>query len=123
MKPPPMARLSISPDEVFRGEPEHEKYCRDLVERIGGVHNLGPFTPYSSNEYRIVFPGQQGGANYGGVSTDPRLGYVFVNTRDVGGMGRLDNQSDGGKEGYRRPTPLVDRPHTPFAPFLTSHHH
>ena len=64
-----------------------------------------------------MFPGQQGGANYGGVSTDPKLGYVFVNTRDVGGMGRMDKQTDGGKVAYRRWTPLGDHSGSRFARF------
>jgi glucose dehydrogenase len=106
LKPPPLARVSIKPDEVFKGEPEHEKFCRDLVEKIGGVHNQGSYTPYSSKEFRIIFPGQQGGANYGGVSVDPTLGYVFVNTRDVGGMGRLDKSPEGDQVAYRRYSPL-----------------
>ncbi len=37
LKPPPLARLSIKPDEIFTGEPEHEKYCRELAEKIGGI--------------------------------------------------------------------------------------
>ena len=109
LKPPPLARLGMKPDEVFTGEPEHEKYCRDLVEKIGGVHNLGPYTPYSSKEYRVIFSGQQGGPNYGGVSVDPTLNYVFVNTRDVAGLGRLDKQDETDLVAYRRSTPLPGR--------------
>ena len=41
LKPPPLARQSIKPDEIFTGEPEHEKFCRDLVAKIGGIHNEG----------------------------------------------------------------------------------
>jgi quinoprotein glucose dehydrogenase len=106
LKPPPLARLSMKPDEIFTGEPEHEKYCRELAEKIGGVHNLGPYTPYSSTEFRVIFPGQQGGANYGGVSVDPKLGYVFVNTRDVAGMGRMDKQPETDAVAFRRFSPL-----------------
>jgi glucose dehydrogenase len=106
LKPPPLARTSMKPEEIFTSEPEHEKFCRDLVEKIGGLHNLGPYTPYSSSEFRVIFPGQQGGANYGGVSIDPKLGYVFVNTRDVAGMGRLDKSPEGDQVAYRRFSPL-----------------
>jgi len=109
LKPPPLARLGMKPDEVFTGEPEHEKFCRDLVEKIGGVHNLGPYTPYSSKEYRVIFSGQQGGPNYGGVAVDPTLNYVFVNTRDVAGLGRMDKQDDKDVVAYRRTTPLPGR--------------
>ncbi len=106
VKPPPLARLSIRPDEIFTGEPAHEKFCRELVEKIGGIHNLGPYTPYSSKEFRVVFPGQQGGPNFGGVAVDQAAGYVFVNSRDVGGMGRLDKSPDGDEVAYRRFSPL-----------------
>jgi quinoprotein glucose dehydrogenase len=106
MKPPPLARLGMKPDEIFTGEPEHEKFCRDLVAKIGGIHNQGPYTPYSSAEFRIIFPGQQGGPNYGGVSVDPQLGYVFINSRNVAGLGRLDKTPDGDQVAYRRFSPL-----------------
>jgi len=105
-KPPPLARTSIKPDEIFTGEPEHEKFCRDLVAKIGGIHNEGPYTPYSAKEIRVIFPGQQGGPNYGGVAVDPRLGYVFVNSRNVGGMGRLDKTAEGDAVAFRRFSPL-----------------
>ena len=105
-KPPALARNSIQPDEIFTGEPQHENFCRDLVAKIGGIHNQGPYTPYSSKEIRVIFPGQQGGPNYGGVSVDPRLGYVFVNARNVAGMGRLDKTPDKDAVAYRRTSPL-----------------
>ncbi len=106
VKPPPLARMSIAPNEVFTGEPEHEKFCRELVQKIGGVHNQGPYTPYSSKEFRILFPGQQGGPNYGGVAVDPKLQYVFVNSRNVAGMGRFEKSKEGDQVAYRRVSPL-----------------
>jgi len=36
VKPPPLARQGMTPEEIFTGEPEHEKFCRDLAEKIGG---------------------------------------------------------------------------------------
>ncbi len=106
LKPPPLSRLGIQPDEIFTGEPGHEKFCRDLVAQIGGIHNLGPYTPYSSREYRIVFPGQQGGPNFGGVAVDPATNYVFVNSRDVGGLGKMEKTPEGDQVAYRRVSPL-----------------
>lgn len=106
LKPPPLARLGMRPDEIFTGEPEHEKFCRDLVEKIGGIHNLGAYTPYSSKEFRVLFPGQQGGPNYGGVAIDRKSGYVIVNSRNVAGMGRMDKSKEGDKVAYRRFSPL-----------------
>jgi glucose dehydrogenase len=105
-KPLPLARQGMTAAEIFTGEPEHEKFCRDLVTKIGGIHSLGSYTPYSSKEFRLIFPGQQGGPNYGGVSVDPALGYVFVNARNVAGLGRLDKSPDGDQVAYRRFSPL-----------------
>ena len=89
LKPPPLTRQGHEPDEIFTGEPEHEKFCRDLVDK-SAEFTAGTYTPYSSKEFRVIFPGQQGGPNYGGVSVDQVLGYVIVNSRNVAGMGRLD---------------------------------
>ena len=106
LKPPPLTRQGMTPDEIFKGEPEHEKYCRDLVDKIGGIHSLGAYTPYSSKEFRIIFPGQQGGPNFGGVAVDPKLNYVIVNTRNVAGMGRMEKSREGDAVAYRRFSPL-----------------
>jgi glucose dehydrogenase len=105
-KPPPLARQSVKPDEIFTGEAAHENFCRDLVGKIGGIHNLGSYTPYSSEEFRVIFPGQQGGPNYGGVAVDPRLSYVFVNVRNVAGMGRMARSKEGDQVAWRRFSPL-----------------
>ncbi len=96
----------MTAEDIFTGEPEHEKYCRDLAAKIGGIHSYGSYTPYSSKEFRVIFPGQQGGPNYGGVAVDPAASYVFVNARNVAGMGRLDKSPDGDQVGYRRFSPL-----------------
>jgi len=106
VKPLPLARQGMTAAEIFTGEPEHEAFCRDLAAKIGGIHSLGSYTPYSSKEFRVIFPGQQGGPNYGGVSVDPALSYVFVNSRNVAGMGRLDKSPDGDQVAYRRFSPL-----------------
>ena len=105
-KPPALARQGMTPDEVFKGEPEHEKFCRELVEKIGGIHSLGSYTPYSAEEYRVIFPGQQGGPNFGGVTVDPKLNYVILNARNVAGMGKLEKSKEGDAVAYRRVSPL-----------------
>jgi quinoprotein glucose dehydrogenase len=37
----------------------------------------------------LVFPSSEGGGSWGGVSYDPTLGYIFVNTRSLGTMAVL----------------------------------
>src|SRR5258708_32923564 len=90
-KPAPLARQGMTAAEIFTGEPEHEKFCRDLVARIGGIHSLGSYTPYSSKEFRLIFPGQQGGPNYGGGSVGSLLCSCVSQRGEPAGVGRRRN--------------------------------
>jgi quinoprotein glucose dehydrogenase len=38
----------------------------------------------SYNRLRVQFPGNHGGVNWGGTSFNPQLGYLFVNTNELG---------------------------------------
>jgi quinoprotein glucose dehydrogenase len=78
----------------------HADFCRALRERGGGLQSSGPFTPYRFRaegkppRSTLVFPGSLGGANWGGAAADPTLGFVFVNTSDVGSLGWLEGVAD-----------------------------
>ncbi len=83
VKPAPLGRMSMSMADVATVTPELESYCRKFITD----HNLlmsGPFQPVTYNRLRVQFPGTIGGANWGGMSYDPKLGYLFVNTQDLG---------------------------------------
>jgi quinoprotein glucose dehydrogenase len=41
-----------------------------------------------------------GGGNWGGVSFDPRLGYIFVNTSSLGGTGQMKEAPPGAPMPY-----------------------
>ena len=111
VKPPPLARVSYRREDLVTAAdttPEHAKACAALIERIGGVSNAGPFTPW---RYRaegappastLLFPGGLGGANWGGIASDPRTGYVFVVTQDVGALGWMEKAKDGSRVPYAK---------------------
>ena len=99
VKPPPIARVSYKPEDIVTAadtNAEHAKFCRELAERSGGLYNVGPFTPYVYREAgakpysTILFPGSVGGANWGGTASDPKTGYVFVNTMDEASIGWVE---------------------------------
>lgn len=46
-------------------------------------------------------PGTMGGGNWGGVSFDPKLGYIFVNTSSLGGTGRMVKGNEGAPMAWR----------------------
>ncbi len=103
VKPPPIAKVSYSPEDLVTAEDtteEHARFCRELVERSGGFYNVGPFTPYlyraagAPPRSTVLFPGSVGGANWGGTASDPTLGYVFVNTMDEASIGWVEDHPD-----------------------------
>jgi glucose dehydrogenase len=80
LKPVPLARMSMTRNEVSKISPATEKTCTEQFDKLV---TMGPFTPYGM-EPSMVFPSSEGGGGWGGVSFDPGLGYIFVNTRSVG---------------------------------------
>jgi glucose dehydrogenase len=77
LKPPQLARATWSPNDISKFTPEHQKYCEDLFKN---AQNDGPYAPVRMTD-TVVFPGSDGGFNWGGGSYDPRLGYYFINPR------------------------------------------
>jgi quinoprotein glucose dehydrogenase len=88
VKTPPLTRLSITRGELAKVTPEHQKFCEALFDAEGGAHNDGPFTPVSMKP-TVVFPGPDGGGNWGSGTVDPKLGYFFLNAKTDGAIARM----------------------------------
>ncbi len=107
VKPPPLARVAYAPaDLVTAGDttPEHAKACADLIARLGGVYNAGPFTPWRYNDGSspaptLNFPGTLGGVNWGGTAFERQSGYLIVASQDVGALGVMEKARDGSRSG------------------------
>jgi glucose dehydrogenase len=91
LKPPPLARMTWKKDEIASFTPEHRKYCEELFK---DAQNDGPFAPVRMTN-TVVFPGPDGGFNWGGGSFDPKLGYFFINSHDRGEVTRMVAQTPG----------------------------
>lgn len=94
LKPPPIARNSFTPAEVARVTPEHQKFCENMLAVDGGAKTGGPYEPYDTR-LTVNFPGMFGGSDWGGVSFDPQLGYLFVNSEDLGTIFKVAVKGDG----------------------------
>ena len=88
LAPPPVARVSIGPDDIVTADdttPAHAAACRELWDTVG-YYNDGPYTPIRLRQEgtppSLVFPGTGGGVNWNGTAYDPELGYIFVNSKD-----------------------------------------
>ncbi len=92
LKPPPLSRMTFSAADVATVTPELEAACRKLIE---GMQLGGPYLPVWYNRLRVQFPGNHGGVNWGGISFSPALGYLFVNTNEMGQVSGLrDREAD-----------------------------
>jgi glucose dehydrogenase len=92
VKPVGLTRDGMTRKEVSKISPEAEKYCTDLFDKSV---NMGPYTPYGMVP-SLVFPGSEGGGGWGGVSSNPDLGLVFVNTRHLGVIAQLQSSTSSG---------------------------
>ena len=108
VKPPPLARNAYKPEDLVTAAdttPEHAQACAALVAQMGGVTNAGPFTPWrfkadgATPPPTLNFPGTLGGANWGGTAFDPKSGYIFVVSQDVGALGVIEKAKDGSRSG------------------------
>jgi len=114
LKPPPLARVAYQPGDLVTAAdttPEHARACAELVEKIGGVYNAGPFTPWryraegAASAVTVGFPGGLGGANWGGTAFDPTSRLLLVATQDVGALGSIEEAKPGSPVPYEKTTP------------------
>jgi len=92
VKPVGLTRDSMTRKEVSKISAEAEKYCTEIYDKSV---NMGPYTPYGMLP-SLVFPGSEGGGGWGGVSGNPALGLVFVNTRHLGVIAQLQSSTSSG---------------------------
>ena len=90
LKPPPLSRMSMSAADIATVTPELEAACRKLIE---GMQLGGPYLPVSHNRLRAQFPGNHGGVNWGGISFNPQLGYLFISTSELGQISGLKDRA------------------------------
>ena len=77
---PPLSRLTVSPEELTNRTPEANAWARaKLSTFFNGPH----FTPVQKDQETIVAPGFSGGSEWGGMSYDPNLQYLFVNSENI----------------------------------------
>jgi len=97
VKPPPFARQSFRREELTDVTEQSRAFCSKLLEgaQIGSL-----YTPIGLKP-TILFPGTNGGANWGGASFDPQTYTLYVNSMDVGMVYRLVERPEGSELPYR----------------------
>jgi quinoprotein glucose dehydrogenase len=114
LKPLALVRTTMSPADLNTVTPELEAACKKLAE---GVQMGGPYLPPAYNRLRVQFPGNHGGVNWGGTSFNPQLGYLFINTNELGQLsGMKDHDPKTGRANGRGVGNRVD-PDGPYEGF------
>ena len=94
VKPEPLAQNTVSRDNLYKGEPQHQSYCEHLVDD-NNMKLGGPFMPIAFNQYSISPPGPAGGVNFWGGTFDPKLHLFVSNTSNMFQPMRLVQRPDG----------------------------
>lgn len=79
VKPPPFARQVFTAEMINSITPEMQS---EIKERFKGLRTGRQFIP-PSKEGTIIFPGFDGGAEWGGPSFDPQHEMVYVNANEM----------------------------------------
>ena len=85
-------------DELTTVTPESRAECLQLIR--DAVVETGLFPPITEKP-TVMFPGTNGGANWGGGSLNPETNTLFVNSMDVGAFLRLVKRPEGARIPYR----------------------
>ncbi|HUQ90456.1 MAG TPA: pyrroloquinoline quinone-dependent dehydrogenase [Bryobacteraceae bacterium] len=103
-KPPPFARQSMKADELTT-IPESREFCAKLIE---GASFGDLYTPFGEKPM-VLFPGTNGGTNWGGASYDPETRTLYVNSHDNGMILRYVKRPEGSLIPYRTQGPPYSR--------------
>src|SRR5205823_10660646 len=93
VKPPPVTRVSMTVDDLVTAAdttPEHAQAFRELWDK-NKFYNTGPYTAWKykteGNPPSLIYPGFTGGPSWGGTAVDPKMSYIFVNSKDAPATG------------------------------------
>lgn len=101
LAPAPYTREFLTEDMLTNRTPEAHAWA---VKQFRTFRSDGPFVPLSVGKPTVVFPGFDGGAEWGGPAVDPKTGVLYVNANDIAATGTMieNNPSGGlGKETYQ----------------------
>jgi quinoprotein glucose dehydrogenase len=99
VRPAPFARQVLSEDMLTSRTPEAHEWA---LERFRNLRSGGQFVPLSVGTDTVIFPGFDGGAEWGGSAFDPETGLFYVNANDLPWTSSLAEDKGGhsGREVY-----------------------
>jgi glucose dehydrogenase len=92
LAPAPYARQLLTADMLSTRTPEVHQWA---LEQFQTFRSDGLFIPFSLDKQTVVFPGFDGGAEWGGPAVDPSSGVIYINANDYAWTGGLVVNSGG----------------------------
>lgn len=89
VKPPPFTRQHLTEDMLTRRTPE----AHEAVLKTFRTYKSGMYEP-PSLDGNIIFPGVDGGGEWGGPAFDPETGLLYVNSNEMPWLLKLVPRSD-----------------------------
>ena len=91
--PEPYARQLLTADLLTRRTPAAHAWAE---RQFAGFRSAGQFVPFAADQPTVLFPGFDGGAEWGGAAVDVRTGVMYINANDVAWTGMLVRSTPGG---------------------------
>ncbi|PYU16244.1 MAG: pyrrolo-quinoline quinone [Acidobacteria bacterium] len=85
-RPAPFARQNLTEDLLTNRTPEVHQWA---VEKFRTFRSEGQFVPFSIGKDTVIFPGFDGGAEWGGPAVDPATGIIYINANEMAWTGAL----------------------------------
>ena len=79
-RPAPFSRQLLTEDMLSNRTPEVHRWA---LEQFRTMRSEGQFVPLSVGKETVIFPGFDGGAEWGGSAFDPQTGLLYVNANDL----------------------------------------
>ncbi len=84
--PAPFARQKLTEEQLTNRTPAARQWA---LEQFRQFVSGGQFVPFSVGKETVMFPGFDGGAEWGGSAWDPQAGVLYVNANDVAWTGSV----------------------------------
>jgi quinoprotein glucose dehydrogenase len=91
-KPAPFARQLLTGDTLTNRTPAIHAWAMDTFRTL---RSEGQFVPFGVGQETVIFPGFDGGAEWGGSAFDPQTGLLYVNANDVAWTSSLIESVEG----------------------------
>ena len=85
--PEPYARQRLTADDLTRRTPAAHEYA---LKAFNAAHSDGQFIPFALDRLTVIFPGFDGGAEWGGPAIDPATGILYVNANQMAWLAGLE---------------------------------